>query len=65
MPIPTEPIGSIPDTGFNAAEKSLSPANVGKLVEKWRFPAVGSKETIGVVHATPTGLFQQKGRCPE
>lgn len=39
---------------FNAAEHALSPANVGKLVEKWRFPATDSKETIGVVHATPT-----------
>ena len=39
---------------FNPAEKTLSPANVGKLVEKWRFPAADSKETIGVVHATPT-----------
>lgn len=38
---------------FNSAEKTLSPANVGKLVEKWRFPAADSKETIGVVHATP------------
>jgi outer membrane protein assembly factor BamB/dienelactone hydrolase len=39
---------------FNAVEKTLSPANVGKLVEKWRYPAADSKETIGVVHATPT-----------
>ncbi len=38
---------------FNAAEKMLSPDNVNKLVEKWRFPAEGSAETIGVVHATP------------
>src|ERR1043165_2509289 len=29
---------------FNSAEKTLSPANVGNLVEKWRFPAAGSKE---------------------
>src|SRR5579871_625899 len=39
---------------FNPAEKTLSPANAGKLVKKWRFPAADSKETIGVVHATPT-----------
>lgn len=39
---------------FNPAEKTLGTANVGKLVEKWRFPAADSKETIGVVHATPT-----------
>ena len=38
---------------FNSAEKTLSPANVDRLVEKWRFPAAGSKETIGAVHATP------------
>ena len=38
---------------FNPAEKTLGPGNVGKLVEKWRFPAADSKETIGVVHATP------------
>ena len=39
---------------FNPAEKTLGPANVGQLVEKWRFPAADSKETIGVVHATPS-----------
>jgi polyvinyl alcohol dehydrogenase (cytochrome) len=39
---------------YNAAEKTLGPDNVGKLVEKWRFPPAGSKETIGVVHVTPT-----------
>jgi outer membrane protein assembly factor BamB/dienelactone hydrolase len=39
---------------FNPAEKTLGPANVGKLVEKWRFPAADAGETIGVVHATPT-----------
>lgn len=39
---------------YNPAEKTLGPANVGKIVEKWRFPAKDSKETIGVVHATPT-----------
>jgi polyvinyl alcohol dehydrogenase (cytochrome) len=39
---------------FNPAEKTLNATNVGKLVEKWRFPAADSMETIGVVHATPT-----------
>ena len=39
---------------FNPAEGTLGPENVGKLVEKWRFPAAGAKERIGVVHATPT-----------
>jgi len=37
----------------NAAEKTLSPKNAGKIVELWRFPAANSTETIGVVHATP------------
>jgi len=39
---------------FNEQERTLSAANVGRLVEKWRFPAADSKETIGVVHATPS-----------
>lgn len=38
---------------FNPAEKTLGPGNVGKLAEKWRFPAADSKDVIGVVHATP------------
>lgn len=38
---------------FNPAENTLSPSNVGKLVEKWRYPAAASNENIGVVHATP------------
>ncbi len=38
---------------FNPAETTLGPRNVGALVEKWRFPAEGSKESIGGVHATP------------
>jgi glucose dehydrogenase len=37
---------------FNPAERSLSPANVGQLVEKWRFPPADSMDVIGVVHAT-------------
>ncbi len=39
-------------TRHNPAEKTLSKENVGKLVEKWRFPPADSKEKIGVVHAT-------------
>ncbi|MBA4062593.1 MAG: hypothetical protein C0501_02580 [Isosphaera sp.] len=39
-------------TRHNPAEKALGPATVGRLVEKWRFPARGSGERIGVVHAT-------------
>src|SRR5687767_9886216 len=37
----------------NGAERTLNPANVGQLVEKWRFPAEGSGMEIGVIHATP------------
>jgi outer membrane protein assembly factor BamB len=37
----------------NPDETALSRENVPRLVEKWRFPAEGSKEEIGVVHATP------------
>lgn len=40
-------------TRFNPAEQTLSPANVGQLEEKWRFPPAGSTEKIGAVHATP------------
>ena len=38
---------------FNAAEKTLNPANVWSIVEKWRFPTAESKEAIGVLHAKP------------
>ena len=38
---------------FNAAEKSLSPHNAHRVVEKWRFPAKGSGYTVGAIHATP------------
>jgi outer membrane protein assembly factor BamB len=37
----------------NPAERTLGPANVGRLVERWRFPAPGDAEEVGVVHATP------------
>ena len=37
---------------FNPGEKALGRKNVAGLVEKWRFPPAGSKEKIGVVHAT-------------
>ena len=39
---------------FNPAETAIGKGNVGGLVEKWRFPAKGSDESIGVVHATPS-----------
>jgi outer membrane protein assembly factor BamB len=38
---------------FNTAENTLSPANVGQLIEKWRFPPRGAKETNGAVQSTP------------
>lgn len=37
----------------NAAESALDKNNVGRLEEKWRFPAAGSGQEIGVIHATP------------
>lgn len=37
----------------NPAETALGRENVGRLVEKWRFPPEGSGETVGVIHATP------------
>jgi glucose dehydrogenase len=37
-------------TRYNWAEKTLGKDNVDRLVEKWRFPAAGVKEKIGVVH---------------
>jgi glucose dehydrogenase len=40
-------------TRHNKAEKKLTRANVGMLEEKWRFPAKGSLQVIGVVHGTP------------
>jgi glucose dehydrogenase len=36
----------------NPGERALGKDNVGRLIEKWRFPAKDSKERIGVVHAT-------------
>src|SRR5262245_48282425 len=39
-------------TRHNTGEKMLSRDNVGQLVEKWQFPAAGSDEKVGVVHAT-------------
>jgi polyvinyl alcohol dehydrogenase (cytochrome) len=40
-------------TRHNAGETALGPSNAGRLEEKWRFPAKGSGQEIGVVHATP------------
>src|SRR5262252_9851075 len=38
---------------FNAGETALGKTTVGKLEEKWRFPAKDADRKIGVVHATP------------
>ena len=38
---------------YNSVEKSLSARNASELEEKWRFPATGSTEKVGVIHATP------------
>jgi polyvinyl alcohol dehydrogenase (cytochrome) len=38
----------------NPFESVLTPATVGGMVELWRFPAEGSGEEVGVIHATPS-----------
>jgi polyvinyl alcohol dehydrogenase (cytochrome) len=40
-------------TRHNRGETTIGKANAGQLEEKWRFPAKGSNELIGVIHATP------------
>jgi polyvinyl alcohol dehydrogenase (cytochrome) len=39
---------------YNPGETAIGRSNAGQLVEKWRFPARGSDQKIGVIHATPT-----------
>ncbi len=38
---------------YNAHEKILGRDNVRQLELQWSFPAEGSNETVGVIHATP------------
>ena len=38
---------------YNPGEKAIGRDNAGRLEEKWRFPAKGSGQEIGVIHATP------------
>src|SRR5687767_7786077 len=45
--------GDVLGTRHNAAEQTLDKSNVGRLEEKWRFPAKGSDQEVGVIHATP------------
>lgn len=40
-------------TRHNPAETTIGRDNAGQLERKWRFPAEGSDQEIGVVHATP------------
>jgi polyvinyl alcohol dehydrogenase (cytochrome) len=40
-------------TRCNRGETAIGPQNAGELQEKWRFPARGSSQEIGVIHATP------------
>ena len=40
-------------TRHNPAETAIGTDNVGRIEEKWRFPAKGSDQEIGVIHATP------------
>jgi polyvinyl alcohol dehydrogenase (cytochrome) len=37
----------------NPGETAIDKSSVGRLEEKWRFPAEGTKQDIGVIHATP------------
>ena len=38
---------------YNRGETAIGPDNAGRLEEKWRFPAMGSGQEIGAIHATP------------
>ncbi len=38
---------------YNQGEKAIGRDNTGRLEEKWRFPAKGSGQEIGAIHATP------------
>src|SRR5262249_9353983 len=38
----------------NPGETAIDATGARRLVEKWRFPAEGSGEEIGVIHATPS-----------
>ena len=40
-------------TRHNKGETAIGKSNAGQLEEKWRFPAKGSDQEIGVIHATP------------
>jgi polyvinyl alcohol dehydrogenase (cytochrome) len=40
-------------TRHNPAETALDGSTARGLLEKWRFPAKGSNQEIGVIHATP------------
>jgi polyvinyl alcohol dehydrogenase (cytochrome) len=40
-------------TRYNPAETALNTTTARQLEEKWRFPATGSNDEMGVVHATP------------
>jgi polyvinyl alcohol dehydrogenase (cytochrome) len=38
---------------YNQGEKAIGRYNAGRLEAKWRFPAKGSGQEIGAIHATP------------
>jgi polyvinyl alcohol dehydrogenase (cytochrome) len=40
-------------TRYNPGETTIDRTSAGRLEEKWRFPAKGSNQEIGVIHATP------------
>jgi polyvinyl alcohol dehydrogenase (cytochrome) len=43
-------------TRYNPSETALDKVTARGLEEKWRFPARGSNDEIGVIHATPTAV---------
>ncbi len=38
---------------YNRGETAIGRENAGRLEEKWRFPAKGSGQELGAIHATP------------
>jgi polyvinyl alcohol dehydrogenase (cytochrome) len=40
-------------TRHNPGETAIDSSNAARLEEKWRFPAKGAEQEIGVIHATP------------
>jgi glucose dehydrogenase len=61
--------GDVLGSRHNRGERAIGQHNAERLEEKWRFPAQGSDQEIGVVHATPVVVnvhvyFGTVGRDP-